>query len=121
MEPRFDRTRSVHGAGIGVSWKAAGRRLEVPAELVLAAVFKTVGWCVNHITGGFDSHALPLLSVARFRNDWQYPAKSPTFRFTPNVPFEMVFGLLQWIFPRRWSHPSHPVAAKKLNARWSGL
>ena len=35
--------------------------MEVPARLVAAAVFKTVGPCVNHTVGGFDSHALPLM------------------------------------------------------------
>jgi hypothetical protein len=33
---------------------------EVPARLVAAAVFKTVGTVVNRRFGGFDSHALPL-------------------------------------------------------------
>ena len=33
---------------------------EVLAHLVVAAVFKTVGTCVNRRSGGFDSHALPL-------------------------------------------------------------
>ncbi len=32
---------------------------EVPARLVAAAVFKTVGSYVKHAIGGFDSHALP--------------------------------------------------------------
>ncbi len=35
---------------------------EVPAQLVLAAVFKTVGPYEKHAVGGFDSHALPLSS-----------------------------------------------------------
>ena len=36
---------------------------EVLAQLVLVAVFKTVGSYGNHVIGGFDSHALPPLLV----------------------------------------------------------
>ena len=32
---------------------------EVLAQLVLVAVFKTVGSHGNHVIGGFDSHAFP--------------------------------------------------------------
>ena len=39
-----------------------GENREVPARLVAAAVFKTVGTFVKRWFGGFDSHALPLLS-----------------------------------------------------------
>ena len=38
--------------------------MEVLADLVIAAVFKTVGLYEKHAVGGFDSHALPLLDVA---------------------------------------------------------
>ena len=37
---------------------------EVLAQLVLVAVFKTVGSYGNHVIGGFDSHALPPLLVS---------------------------------------------------------
>ena len=40
--------------------------LEVLAQLVLAAVFKTVESYVNRAIGGFDSHALPLLAMLVF-------------------------------------------------------
>ena len=39
--------------------------LEVPALLVGAAVFKTVGLYEKHAVGGFDSHALPFLHHLR--------------------------------------------------------
>ena len=35
--------------------------MEVLAQLVLVAVFKTVGSYGNHVIGGLDSHALPPL------------------------------------------------------------
>ena len=38
---------------------------EVLAQLVLVAVFKTVGSYGNHVIGGFDSHALPPFSYFR--------------------------------------------------------
>ena len=41
--------------------------VEVPAHLVVAAVFKTVGLYVNRATGGFDSHALPPFYSASHR------------------------------------------------------
>ena len=40
---------------------------EVLVHLVVAAVFKTVGTCVNRWSGGFDSHALPPFFRAFFR------------------------------------------------------
>lgn len=42
-------------------WLVACNRKEVPAYLVVAADFKSVGTYVNRKFGGFDSHALPLL------------------------------------------------------------
>jgi hypothetical protein len=38
---------------------------EVLAQLVLAAVFKTVEPHGNHVVGGFDSHAFPPLILSR--------------------------------------------------------
>ena len=45
--------------------------MEVLADLVIAAVFKTVGPYEKHAVGGFDSHALPLPdeSSSRRRGD----------------------------------------------------
>lgn len=43
----------------GYNEKTLKNALEVLAQLVLAAVFKTVGRRVNRVAGGFDSHALP--------------------------------------------------------------
>ncbi len=52
------------------------RYAEVPARLVAAAVFKTVGRRVMRVAGGFDSHALPPFLCATHRfgaHNFAYP------------------------------------------------
>ena len=44
--------------------------MEVLADLVIAAVFKTVGPYEKHAVGGFDSHALPLFVSRPNRSGW---------------------------------------------------
>lgn len=45
-----------------ISFNLVNFNLEVLAQLVLAAVFKTVEPHGNHVVGGFDSHAFPPLN-----------------------------------------------------------
>ena len=42
------------------------------AHLVVAAVFKTVGRCVDRIASGFDSHTLPPFWITLNENDSTY-------------------------------------------------